>query len=87
LISTWLRSLTGAATCPYRKPKTADVTLRIDVELLKPVIDVGQTTVAKYMPKRRRPDASWKAFPGNHVGIASIDCALRAMIIRVSGAS
>jgi len=38
-------------------------------------IDVGQTTVAKYMARRRRPPSqSWKTFLRNHAdGIASID--------------
>jgi transposase InsO family protein len=38
-------------------------------------IDVGQTTVAKYMAKRRRPPSQgWKTFLRNHAdGMASID--------------
>ena len=48
---------------------------RIHGELLKLGIDVGQTTVAKYMTKRRRPPShGWKTFLRNHAdGIASID--------------
>ena len=48
---------------------------RIHGELLKLGIDVGQTTVAKYMEKRRRPPSQgWKTFLRNHAdGIASID--------------
>jgi hypothetical protein len=48
---------------------------RIHGELLKLGIDVGQTTVAKYMAKRRRPPSQgWKTFLRNHAdGIASID--------------
>src|SRR5271156_1794624 len=48
---------------------------RIHGELLKLGIDVGQTTVAKYMPKRRRPPSQgWKTFLHNHAdGIASMD--------------
>jgi hypothetical protein len=48
---------------------------RIHGELLKLGIDVGQTTVAKYMVKRRRPPSQgWKTFPRNHAnGIASMD--------------
>src|SRR5438552_9424450 len=48
---------------------------RIHGELLKLGIDVGQTTVAKYMAKRRRPPCQgWKTFLRNHVdGIASMD--------------
>jgi hypothetical protein len=44
-------------------------------ELLKLGIDVGQTTVAKYMARRRRPPSQgWKTFLRNHAdGIASID--------------
>ncbi len=48
---------------------------RIHGELLKVGIDVGQSTVAKYMVKGRRPPSqSWKTFLRNHAdGIASID--------------
>ncbi len=48
---------------------------RIHGELLKLGIDVGQTSVAKYMATRRRPPSQgWKTFLRNHAdGIASID--------------
>ena len=48
---------------------------RIHGELLKLGIDVGQTTVAKYMERRRRPPSQgWRTFLHNHAdGIASID--------------
>src|SRR5271167_4434365 len=48
---------------------------RIHGELLKLGIDVGQTTVAKYMAKRRRPPSQgWRTFLHNHAdGIASMD--------------
>lgn len=48
---------------------------RIHGELLKLGIAVGQTTVAKYMAKRRRPPSQgWKTFLHNHAdGVASID--------------
>ena len=48
---------------------------RIHGELLKLGIDVGQTTVAKYMSKRRRPPSQdWRTFLHNHAdGIASMD--------------
>jgi transposase InsO family protein len=48
---------------------------RIHGELLKLGINVGQTTVAKYMAKRRRPPPQgWKTFLRNHAdGIASMD--------------
>jgi transposase InsO family protein len=48
---------------------------RIHGELLKLGIEVGQTTVAKYMGKARRPPSQgWKTFLHNHAdGIASID--------------
>jgi hypothetical protein len=48
---------------------------RIHGELLKLGINVGQTTLAKYMAKRRRPATQgWKTFLRNHAdGIASID--------------
>ena len=43
--------------------------------MLKLGIDVGQTTVAKYMAKTRRPPSQgWKTFLVNHAdGIASMD--------------
>jgi hypothetical protein len=48
---------------------------RIHGELLKLGIDVGQTTVAKYMARRRRPPSQgWKTFLRNHAdGVASMD--------------
>ncbi len=48
---------------------------RIHGELLKLGFDVGQTTVAKYMAKRRRPPSQrWKTFLRNHAeGIAALD--------------
>jgi len=48
---------------------------RVHSELLKLGIDVGQTTVAKYMARRRRPPSQdWKTFLRNHAdGIASIE--------------
>ena len=48
---------------------------RIHGELLKLGIDVGQTTVAKYMAKTRRPPSQgWKTFLVNHAdGVASMD--------------
>src|SRR6516162_7538937 len=48
---------------------------RIHGELLKLGIDVGQTTVAKYTAKRRRPPSQgWRTFLRNHAdGIAAMD--------------
>jgi transposase InsO family protein len=48
---------------------------RVHGELLKLGIDVGQTSVAKYMARRRRPPSQgWRTFLLNHAdGIASID--------------
>ena len=48
---------------------------RIHGELLKLGIEVGQTTVAKYMARDRRPPSqSWKTFLCNHAaGIAAVD--------------
>ena len=48
---------------------------RIHGELLKLGVDVGQTTVAKYMAKRRRPPSQgWKTFLRNHAdAVASVD--------------
>jgi hypothetical protein len=50
--------------------------------LLKLGVDVGQTTVAKYMARRRRPPSQgWKTFRRNHAdGIASIDAFVVATI-------
>src|SRR5215472_7472287 len=44
-------------------------------ELLKLGIDVGQTSVAKYMARRKGPPSQgWKTFPHNHAdGIAAMD--------------
>jgi hypothetical protein len=48
---------------------------RFHGELLKLGTDVGQTTVAKYMAKHRRPPSQgWRTFLRNHAdGIASMD--------------
>src|ERR1700719_2014841 len=48
---------------------------RIDGELLKLGIDVGQTSVAKYMARRRRPPSQgWTTFLRNHAdGIVAMD--------------
>ena len=48
---------------------------RIHGELLKLGIDIGQTSVAKYMVKRRRPPSQgWRTFLRNHAdGIAPMD--------------
>ena len=48
---------------------------RVHGELFKLGIDVGQTPVAKYMARRRRPPSQgWKTFLHNHANsIASID--------------
>src|SRR6266481_3201378 len=55
---------------------------RIHGELLKLGIDVGQTTVAKYMARRRMPPSQgWKTFFRNHAdGIASMDLFLVSTI-------
>ena len=48
---------------------------RIHGELLKLGIDIGQTSVAKYMARRRgSPSQGWKTFLHNHAdGIAAMD--------------
>ena len=48
---------------------------RVHGELLKLGIDVGQTSVAKYMARRRGPPSQgWKTFLRNHAdGIAAMD--------------
>jgi hypothetical protein len=49
--------------------------LRIHGELLKLGIDIGQTSVAKYVVKRRGPPSQgWKMLLHNHAdGIAAMD--------------
>jgi hypothetical protein len=48
---------------------------RIHGELLKLGIEIGQTSVAKYMARRRRPPSKgWRTFLHNHAdGIAAMD--------------
>ena len=48
---------------------------RIHGELLKLGIEIGQTTVARYMAKERRPPSQgWRTFISNHAeGIAALD--------------
>ena len=48
---------------------------RIHGELLKLGIEIGQTSVAKYMARRRGPPSQgWKTFLRNHAdGIAAMD--------------
>jgi hypothetical protein len=48
---------------------------RIHGELLKLGIDIGQTSVAKYVVKRRDPPSQgWRTFLLNHAdGIAAVD--------------
>ena len=48
---------------------------RIHGELLKLGVDIGQTSVAKYMVKRRHPPSQgWRTFIRNHAdGIAAMD--------------
>ncbi len=48
---------------------------RIHGEFLKLGIDIGQTSVAKYMARRRGPPSQgWKTFLNNHAdGIAAMD--------------
>ncbi len=48
---------------------------RIHGELLKLGIDIGQTSVAKYMARRRRPPSQgWSTFLRNHAdGVAAMD--------------
>src|SRR5690242_9050884 len=48
---------------------------RIHGELLKLGIDIGETSVSKYMMRRRRPPSqTWKTFLANHVkSMVSVD--------------
>ena len=48
---------------------------RIHGELLKLGIDIGETSVSKYMIRRRRPPSqTWKSFLKNHVkSMVSVD--------------
>ncbi|MGA3340469.1 MAG: hypothetical protein ABSD11_07555 [Methylocella sp.] len=54
--------------------------LRIHGELLKLGIEIGQTSVAKYMARHRRPPSQgWRTFLRNHAdGIASMESARAA---------
>ena len=68
----------GGHSPPYRRDECRKPALgapRIHGELLKLGIDVGQTTVAKYMARRRRPPSQgWKTFLRNHFpDIGAID--------------
>jgi len=48
---------------------------RIHGELLKLGIDIGETSVSKYMVRRRKPPAlTWRTFLGNHIqSMVSVD--------------
>ena len=48
---------------------------KIHGELLKLGIEIGETSVSKYMPRRRRPPSqTWKAFLENHIkSMVSVD--------------
>jgi putative transposase len=48
---------------------------RIHGELLKPGIDIGETSVSKYMVRQRRsPSLTWRTFLDNHVQqLVSVD--------------
>jgi hypothetical protein len=66
----------NSPTDPRHEPRQPTLGCpRIHGELLKLGIDVGQTSVAKYMTRHRRPPSQgWKTFLRNHPdGIASID--------------
>jgi hypothetical protein len=71
-------------TCPYRKPRPASkrrqdrVVTHFHVCQSSLGIDIGQTSVAKYMARRRRPPPQgWRTFLRNHAdGIAAMDLSL-----------
>jgi hypothetical protein len=74
------RKTEGAARNPPIDPRhepcqPAVERSRVHGELLKLGIDIGQTSVAKYMARHRMPRSQgWKTFLRNHAdGIASID--------------
>jgi len=50
-------------------------TPRIHGELLKLAIEIGETSVSKYMPRRRKPPSqTWRTFLENHVkSLVSVD--------------
>jgi hypothetical protein len=58
---------------------------RIHGELLKLGIEVGQTSVAKYMARRRGPPTQgWKTFLRNHTdGIAAMDLFVVTILFRL----
>jgi hypothetical protein len=73
---TAVRAAGGASIDPRHEPCQSTLGApRIHGELLKLGIDVGQTSVAKYMARRRRPPSQvWKTFLRNHAdGIAAMD--------------
>jgi hypothetical protein len=60
----------------YREPALGAP--RIHGELLRLGLDVGQTSIAKYVARRRRPPSRWNTFLRNHAdGIASMDFFVR----------
>jgi hypothetical protein len=70
-----LRSTDCAVRNSPADPRDEHRQPRIHGELLKLGIDVGQTSVAKYMARRRGPPSQgWKTFLRNHAdGIAAMD--------------
>lgn len=58
---------------------------RIHGELLKLGLEVGQTSVAKYMARRRGPPTQgWKTFLRNHTdGIAAMDLFVVTILFRL----
>ena len=76
--SWWPTNLTDRDTQVYPRDGHRQAAVgapRIHGELLKLGIDIGQTSVAKYMVKRRGPPSQgWKTFLHNHAdGIAAMD--------------
>src|SRR5213595_2987173 len=87
VLSCFRKSITSPGVLPRRSPAIRRLIRQMNLanplwgaphihgELLKLGIDVGQTSVAKYMARRRRPPSQgWRTFLLNHAdGIASID--------------
>ncbi len=70
------RSARGSRPDPQNEPGEPDLGRpRIHGELLKLGIDIGETSVGKYLVRRRRPPSqTWRTFLDNHVSsLVSVD--------------
>jgi hypothetical protein len=79
LTLTVIRPAQGSAGTA-RDPSLLALQIETTREPAKLGVDVGQSTVAKYMAKRKRPPSQgWRAFLRNHAdGVASMDLTVGA---------